>query len=139
MADCDDEPSLQKSANEVGYGRPPLHSRFQPGRSGNPRGRPKGKMATEEVVNEVLGRKIWVTTDGRRKRITLERGIVLRHADQALKGDLRASRWLLDVKRGYAVAGDPAASADALSLEDLAILASAGLLRIVEDEPDVSP
>lgn len=64
---------------------------------------------------------------------------MLRHADQALKGDLRASRWLLDVKRGYSVAGNPAASADAMSLEDLAILANAGLLRNVEDDPDVCP
>lgn len=27
---------------EVGYGKPPLASRFKPGRSGNPRGRPRG-------------------------------------------------------------------------------------------------
>lgn len=25
----------------VGYGKPPLHTRFKPGQSGNPRGRPR--------------------------------------------------------------------------------------------------
>jgi hypothetical protein len=34
---------------EVGYGRPPIHTRFKPGQSGNPAGRPKGaqNFATE--------------------------------------------------------------------------------------------
>ena len=40
----DGEPDLEPSvANErVGYGRPPTTTRFRPGQSGNPRGRPKG-------------------------------------------------------------------------------------------------
>jgi hypothetical protein len=40
----DVEPDLEPSlANErVGYGRPPMMTRFRPGQSGNPRGRPKG-------------------------------------------------------------------------------------------------
>lgn len=29
----------------VGYGRPPAHTRFKPGQSGNPKGRPSGKKA----------------------------------------------------------------------------------------------
>ena len=31
-----------KKTHEVGYGKPPKAHRFKPGRSGNPRGRPKG-------------------------------------------------------------------------------------------------
>ena len=28
--------------HEVGYGKPPKHTRFKPGQSGNSKGRPKG-------------------------------------------------------------------------------------------------
>lgn len=39
----------------TGYGRPPQHSRFKPGRSGNPGGRPKTKPLSDELRK--LGRK----------------------------------------------------------------------------------
>ena len=34
-------------AEKVGYGRPPLTTRFKPGESGNPRGRPKGSKSLD--------------------------------------------------------------------------------------------
>ncbi len=39
---------------EVGYGKPPRHTRFQPGRSGNPRGRPKDtKNLKTDLIEEL--------------------------------------------------------------------------------------
>jgi hypothetical protein len=46
---------------------------------------------------------------------------------------------LLDLKGALAVAVGTAASNEVLSREDLAILATAGVLGIVKDEPDVGP
>jgi hypothetical protein len=40
------EPPLEGPSYEVGYGKPPQHSRFKPGHSGNPRGRAKGSLNT---------------------------------------------------------------------------------------------
>ena len=34
--------TVRPAAYAVGYGKPPAHSRFTPGQSGNPKGRPKG-------------------------------------------------------------------------------------------------
>jgi hypothetical protein len=137
VTDRDDQP--QEPANEVGYGKPPLHSRFKPGRSGNPRGRPSGKKGIEEFATAVLSRKIWVTADGRRKRMPFELAMMLKFGEKALKGDLKAARMLLDLKGALAVAVGTAASNEVLSREDLAILATAGVLGIVKDEPDVGP
>ena len=38
----------------VGYGRPPVHSRFKPGKSGNPKGRAKQSRNMRTIVQQVL-------------------------------------------------------------------------------------
>ncbi len=42
---------------EVGYGKPPAEHRFQPGKSGNPGGRPKGAKGRRATVKRVLMEK----------------------------------------------------------------------------------
>ena len=39
---------------EVGYRRPPRHSRFKPGQSGNPRGRPNRSKNINTLMQEEL-------------------------------------------------------------------------------------
>jgi hypothetical protein len=38
----------------VGYGSPPVYSRFTPGTSGNPSGRPKGKPRARKLMTSLL-------------------------------------------------------------------------------------
>lgn len=125
---------MEKST--VGYGRPPIHGQFKKGHSGNPRGRPKRTRAIDSIVNEVLGQKMWVTIDGHRKRVAVEVALLLRLREQGLKGDLRAIRILLELKRSSTAAGDHEAPAINLSEDDMAILADAGLLPITDRHPD---
>ena len=76
---------------EVGYGKPPQHSRFKKGESSaNPRGRPRKEMAT--LLFEGL-----VTENGRRRRITLREAITRQLINQSASADLRATKMLLDM------------------------------------------
>ena len=45
---------MADKSDKIGYGRPPVHSRFKPGQSGNPRGRPKGSLNFETDLKRTL-------------------------------------------------------------------------------------
>ncbi|CAM5212719.1 hypothetical protein BTHI11S_03422 [Bosea thiooxidans] len=64
-ADGDDAP-----AYEVGYGRPPLASRFRAGQSGNPKGRPKSAKNLSTLTREKLLAKVVVREGGRERRMS---------------------------------------------------------------------
>jgi len=52
------KPNQQPSKGDyqVGYGRPPKAGQFQPGKSGNPNGRPKGRPSLHEIILEEAAR-----------------------------------------------------------------------------------
>ena len=82
---------------EVGYGRPPAHTRFRKGQSGNPKGRrPQGKTLPEEIV-KAMSAKVAVTENGERKLVRRGEVIVRQLTNKAAAGDLRAIRLLADL------------------------------------------
>jgi hypothetical protein len=51
-------PDRNLSEYVVGYGCPPLHTKFNPGKSGNPKGRPKNSRNLRSIIQDALTQKI---------------------------------------------------------------------------------
>ena len=76
--------------DEVGYRKPPRHTRFRKGRSGNPKGRPKGAQNLKTDLLEELGERIPIRHQGRPSRITKQRALLKSQLARALQGNQSA-------------------------------------------------
>lgn len=81
--------------DKVGYGKPPKHSQFKPGQSGNRAGRPKGKRAFLDDLLAELSEIVSITENGRTQRVTKQRAVMKSAFAKASKGDFRALNFLL--------------------------------------------
>jgi hypothetical protein len=79
---------------DVGYGRPPVHSRFQPGQSGNPAGRQKGQPTLSEMVMKEAARLVKIKRGDTVETITKYQGVIRRTFQSAMEGDIAAARLL---------------------------------------------
>ena len=80
---------------KVGYGKPPKAGQFRKGKSGNPRGRPKGSLNLATDLTAELGEKITVREDGHSRKISKQRALIKSLMAKALQGDVRATASLL--------------------------------------------
>jgi hypothetical protein len=101
-------PPDQKRDYEVGYGKPPRHTRFEKGQSGNPRGRPKGSKNLPTLLTEALNEPVVVAENGRRRKITMRQAIIKQLVKRSATADLRAMKILLDMVRDLERQTEPA-------------------------------
>jgi hypothetical protein len=83
------------SGYKVGYGKPPKTTQFKKGKSGNPRGRPKGSLNLATDLTAELGEHITVREDGRPRKVSKQRALIKSLMAKALQGDVRAMGSLL--------------------------------------------
>jgi hypothetical protein len=96
----------QEGNYEVGYGKPPRHTRFQKGRSGNPAGRPRGKKNLATLLSDALDQKIIVVESGRRKKISKREAIVTQLVNKSASADLKATQIVLAMLRDVEIRAD---------------------------------
>jgi hypothetical protein len=98
-----------KEANyEVGYGKPPCHTRFVKGQSGNPRGRPPGTKNLKTLLSEALNEMVIVTENGGRRKVTKRQAIITQLVNRSAIADFRAIKILLDLVRDIEGQTEPA-------------------------------
>lgn len=127
---------------KVGYKSPPQHSRFQPGRSGNPRGRQKAVRNLGSDVKRTLEVPVRLNEQGKARRVSTQEAALLRLREKALKGDARSLDLLLELAQTFnngavleslgdkAVAAEDQAILDAYAAEVQSRPVSASAMRL---------
>jgi Family of unknown function (DUF5681) len=79
----------------VGYGRPPGHSRYNPGECGSPAGRQKGQPTVSEIFRKEAARLVKIKRGDTIETITKYEAIIRRLLQAAMEGDTGAARLAL--------------------------------------------
>jgi Family of unknown function (DUF5681) len=84
-----------KGAGKKG-GNPPEETRFQPGSSGNPKGRPKGSKNLSTLMMEAARDQVSATIGGKKRNISKIQATTMQLATKAAGGDHGAMVRFLD-------------------------------------------
>jgi hypothetical protein len=89
---------VSSDQDNAGYKRPPKHSQFKPGQSGNPRGRRRHVRNFKTDLLEELREQITIRENGRERRISKQRAFVKALVTAAIKGDMRAANAIVSFR-----------------------------------------
>ena len=81
----------------VGFRRPPLHTRFRPGVSGNPSGRAKGSKNLKSLFHKILNEQVALHDGNQSRQVSKAEAIMRRIIIGALKGDPRSVMTMMRI------------------------------------------
>ena len=122
MSADDDDTGESRDDYRVGYRRPPRHTQFKPGQSGNPRGRRKGSRGIRTDLHAELNSKLTIQINGRPVSATKQQLMLKTLAARAASGDVRAAGLLLPLIIQVFGYEDRGAERQTLSPQDQEIL-----------------
>ena len=109
---------------EVGYGKPPKQTQFVKGKSGNPKGRPRGSKNLSAMFDQACREKITVSRRGRSVRMTKFQASAHQLANKAAGGDLKAINSLMSLSQSFNNENQQSETGPALDENDQATMAS---------------
>ena len=89
----------EQNPYQIGYAKPPRENQFRPGRSGNPKGRPKRAKNFATAIEQELQETVTITENGRRRRVSKREVVAKRLVNRAAEGDPRLLPVLLNEMR----------------------------------------
>ena len=107
---------------EVGYGKPPEHTRFKKGHSGHPAGRPKGTPNLRSAIRRAAEEKVKVHIGDRTLTMHSIEAMAYKLVQKALGGDIKAVKAVIDLGGLDQSFADAAQSAATMGAEDLNLL-----------------
>lgn len=118
---------MSDESEKVGYGRPPIASRFKKGVSGNPSGKRKPRATLSQRLDRILAEKVQVTEGGTSKRMDKEEVFLRQMVTRGIAGDRQFGRLLLEylVRRQAAAPAESAGATDEYLMGELLTLLEA--------------
>jgi hypothetical protein len=86
------------NSDEFGFGKPPKHTQFRKGQSGNPNGRPKGSKNINVLIRKALEEKVTVKGPGGTRSMSKFEAALMQQANKAANGDPKAFREILRLR-----------------------------------------
>ncbi len=119
---------MSKLPKYVGYKNPPDHTKFQPGQSGNLKGRPKGSSNVKSSLKAFMQGKVTIIENGKKKKVTKAELIMSKLFVMAMQSNVRPLIKLAELITKYQLEDE--------RKNDLPAEPQPGLVVLPPDMPD---